>query len=120
MTPESPAALTTALAYHQAWTTHDLDGAMRHVAPDVICDVPGGRISGTEQYREFLGGFMAKLSGVNTLAAFGDDATAVLFYYPHTARVSDASTAEYFTVTAGKITSSVLVFDRPSFAPPQR
>jgi hypothetical protein len=44
----------------------------------------------------------------------------VLFYYPHTAAVSDAPTAECFTVARGKITRSVLVFDRPSFAPPQR
>lgn len=32
----------------------------------------------------------------------------------------DAPTAECFTVADGKITRSVLVFDRPSFAPPQR
>ena len=47
---------------------------------------------------------MAQLTGVQTVAAFGDDGTAVLVYYPHTARVSDAPTAECFTVTGGKIT----------------
>jgi hypothetical protein len=55
-----------------------------------------------------------------TVTAFGDDTTAVLFYYPHTANVSDAPAAECLTVTDGKITGSVLVFDRSSFAPPQR
>lgn len=54
------------------------------------------------------------------MAAFGDDTTAVLFYYPHTANVADAPTAECFAVAGGKIAGSVLVFDRPSFAPPQR
>jgi len=63
---------------------------------------------------------MAQLTGVQTVAAFGDDTTAVLFYYPHTANTRNAPTAECFTVTGGKITRSVLVFDRPSFAPPQR
>ena len=113
-------ALATALAYHQAWTSQNLDQAMTFTAADVTCDAPGAQISGAQQYRDFLGGFMVQLTGVQTVAAFGDDTIAVLFYYPHTATVSDAPVAECFTVADGKITRSVLVFDRPSFAPPQR
>lgn len=30
-----------------------------------------------------------------------------------------ALAAEWFTVSAGKITRNILVFDRPSFAPPK-
>jgi hypothetical protein len=116
----TPPALVTALAYHQAWTSHDLDQAMTYIADDITCDAPGGQISGAQQYKGFLGGFMTQLTGAQNIAAFGDDTTAVLFYYPHTASVSDAPAAECFTVTGGKITRSVLVFDRPSFAPPQR
>ena len=115
----TPPALAAALAYHQAWTSKDLDQAMTYIADDVTCDAPGTRIAGAELYRGFLGQFMTQLTGVETIAAFGDDTTAVLVYYPHTAQVSDAPTAECFTVTDGKITRSVLVFDRPSFAPPQ-
>jgi hypothetical protein len=118
--PSNPPALATALAYHQAWTSHNLDQAMTYIAGDITCDAPGAQISGAQQYRGFLGGFMAQLTGVQTVAAFGDDTTAVLVYYPHTANVSDAPTAECFTVFDGKITRSVLVFDRPSFALPQR
>jgi hypothetical protein len=117
--PGTPSALATALAYHQAWISQDLDQAMTYIADDITCDAPGARISGAGQYRDFLGGFMTQLTGVQTLAAFGDNTTAVLFYYPHTAAVRDAPTAECFTVTGGKIHRSVLVFDRPSFAPPQ-
>jgi len=118
--PSTSPALVTALAYHQAWTSHDLDKAMTYIADNISCDAPGARISGAQPYRDFLGGFMAQLTGVQTVAAFGDDTTAVLFYYPQTANVADAPTAECFTVADGKITGSVLVFDRPSFAPPQR
>jgi hypothetical protein len=118
--PGTPLALAAVLAYHQAWTSQDLDQAMTYIADDITCDAPGARITGAQEYREFLGGFMTQLTGVQTVAAFGDDTTAVLFYYPHTASVSDAPTAECFTVADGKITRSVLVFDRPSFAPPQR
>ena len=117
--PGTPPALAVALAYHQAWTRHNLDQAMTCIADDITCDAPGGTICGAQRYRGFLGGFMAQLTGAQTVAAFGDDSTAVLFCYPHTARVSNAPTAECFTVTSGKITRTVLVFDRPSFAPPQ-
>jgi hypothetical protein len=118
--PGTPPALATALAYHQAWTNQQLDQAMTYIADDITCEAPGGRISGKQPYRDFLGGFMVKLTGTQNVAAFGDDTTAVLFYYPQTASVADAPAAECFTVTGGKITRSVLVFDRPSFAPPQR
>ena len=113
------AALEIAHAYHQAWTDHDLELAMSYVADDIVCCAPGRQIEGAEQYRAFLGGFAATLTGVETIAEFGDDAAAVLFYYPRTANVTDAPTAELFSVTGGKITRSVLVFDRASFAPPQ-
>jgi hypothetical protein len=118
--PGAPPALATALAYHRAWTSQNLDQAMTFIADDITCDAPGAQISGAQQYRDFLGGFMVQLTGVQTVAAFGDDTTAVLFYYPHTVTVSDAPVAECFTVADGKVTRSVLVFDRPSFAPPQR
>jgi hypothetical protein len=120
MTQTTSPALATALAYHQAWASQNLDQAMTYIAGDITCDAPGAPISGAQAYRDFLGGFMTQLNGVQTVAAFGDDTTAVLFYYPQTAATSDASTAECFTVTGGKITRSVLVFDRPSFAPLQR
>jgi SnoaL-like domain len=118
MTTTNPAALTTALAYHEAWTGKDLDRAMGYVADDIVCEAPGGNVVGADAYRQFLGGFMAKLTGVEIVAEFGDDTTAVLVYYPHTQVVSDAPTAECFTVVDEKITHSVLIFDRPSSAPP--
>jgi hypothetical protein len=78
------------------------------------------RSAGHSNTATFSGAFMTRLTGVQTAAAFGDDTTAVLFYYPHTAATSDAPTAECFTIAGGKITRSVLVFDRASFAPPPR
>jgi hypothetical protein len=40
--PASP-ALRTALAYYQAWTSHDLDRAMSYIAEGIVCDAPPGR-----------------------------------------------------------------------------
>ena len=75
------------LAYHQAWTSQDLDQAMTYIAEGITCDAPSARICEARHYREFLGGFMAQLTGVQTVAVFGDDGTAVLFYYPGQRRV---------------------------------
>jgi hypothetical protein len=61
--PATPPAFATALAY-QAWTSHDLDQAM-------TCGADGtpatDRVAGSlalSSTGTFLGGFMAKLTGV--------------------------------------------------------
>jgi hypothetical protein len=51
---------------------------MTYTADDITRDAPGAQISGAGQYRDFLGGFMTQLTGVQTVAAFGDDTAAVL------------------------------------------
>ncbi len=114
------AALETALAYHRAWTSGDLEGAIAHVADDIICRAPGGDITGKDAYRGFLGGFAANVTGLTDVAAFGDEEHVVLFYYPHTAATSTAAAAEHFTIRDGQIVESLLVFDRLSFTPPQQ
>ena len=113
---QSP-ALETALAYHRAWTTGDLDGAMTHVADDIVCRAPGAEIIGKPGYHAFLSGFQQMMTGLTDVAAFGDDEHVVLFYYPHTAVTSTAPAAEHFTIRDGRIVESLLVFDRISYAP---
>lgn len=110
-------ALETALAYHRAWTTGDLDSAMTHVADDIVCRAPGQELRNKSDYRSFLGGFSQMMTGLTDVAAFGDDEHVVLFYYPHTAVTSTAPAAEHFTIRDGRIVESVLVFDRISYAP---
>lgn len=117
MPSTEPSPLSIALAYHSAWTGHDLDRAMGYIAEEIATEAPSGAINGAASYRAFLGGFMQQLTGVETIAAFGDDTTAVLVYYPHTPATTHAPTAEHFTVAGGKINRTVLIFDRPSFAP---
>ena len=84
-------ALTTALDYHHAWTSGDLDGAMRHVADDIVCRAPGQDLLGKSQYRSYLAGFSQMMIGRTDVAAFGNDEHVML----------------------------LLVFDRLSYAPPQ-
>ena len=80
----SDSALGIATAYHEAWTSGDLDKAMSFMAEDVIVHAPGKELNGKEEYRAYLGGFMKVMEGHTPHAAFGDGSTAVLYYFPHT------------------------------------
>ena len=115
MTEQPSAALSTALAYYQAWTGKDLDRAMRYVAEDVVCENPTGRIEGLEAFRQFMTPFAQMLTGSDLLGAYGDADTAVLVYNPHTILVADAPSAERFTVRDGRIVHDLLIFDRTPF-----
>ncbi|MFC3519962.1 hypothetical protein ACFPZ0_07330 [Streptomonospora nanhaiensis] len=43
-----------------------------------------------------------------------------MFYYPQTAATSTTPAAELFTVEGGRISESVLIFDRLSYGPPEQ
>ncbi|HET8894584.1 MAG TPA: nuclear transport factor 2 family protein [Gaiellaceae bacterium] len=109
------AALNVALAYHEAWTNHDIERAMSYIADDIVCDAPAGRIEGADAYRAFMGPFVEILKGSQLWAAFGDDDTAIVMYDTETMPVANAPGAEYVTVKDGKIVRSRLVFDRAPF-----
>jgi hypothetical protein len=115
MTETTSPALRTALAYYEAWTSHDLDTAMSYIADDIVCDAPAGRLAGAEAYRAFMGPFVQILSGSTMIAAFGDDETALVMYDTATVPVPSAPAAECVTVENGKITYSRFIFDRAPF-----
>ena len=115
MTDTTSPALRTALAYYHAWTNHDLDTAMSHIADDIVCDAPAGRLEGAEAYRAFMGPFVQILTAASLIAAFGDDDTAVVVYDTETVPVKSAPGAECVTVRNGKITYSRFIFDRAPF-----
>ena len=115
MTASSSPALDVALAYHKAWTSHDLDEAMTYIADEIVCDAPAGRLVGAAAYREFMGPFVQILTGSKLIAAFGNQETALVMYDTETMPVKSAPGAECVTVKDGKITHSVFVFDRAPF-----
>ncbi len=115
MTDTTSPALRIALAYHRAWTSHDLDTAMSYIADDIVCDAPAGRLLGAEAYRGFMGPFVQILTGSKMIAAYGDDQIALIMYDTQTVPVKSAPAAECVTVTDDKITYSRFVFDRAPF-----
>ena len=118
--PNPSPALQVALAYYQAWTGKDVDAAMGHLADDIVCDAPAGRIEGLQAYQQFLGPFAQLLTGSELLAAFGDDTTAVLVYDTRTPPVASAPGAECLTVRDGKIVYNRFIFDRLPFEAARR
>jgi uncharacterized protein YciI/ketosteroid isomerase-like protein len=114
------AALQVALDYFDAWTAGDLERAMLHIAGDIVCDAPAGRIEGAAAYREFIGGFLQILEHARLIAAFGDDTTALVMYDTRTRLVADAPGAECVTVADGRITRSRFIFDRAPFEAARR
>jgi ketosteroid isomerase-like protein len=115
MTQTASPALEVALACFRAWTGHDLDGAMSHIADDIVCDAPAGRIEGAVAYRDFMAPFVRILTGSELIAAFGDETTAVIVYDTQTVPVKSAPAAECVTAADGKITRSRFIFDRLPF-----
>jgi hypothetical protein len=120
MTTDEGAALRTALAYHRAWTTKDFEQAMSYIADDIVCQAPAGRLEGSEAFRGFMGPFVEILTSSKLIAAFGDDATAVLMYDTNTVPVQDAPGAECLTVEDGMIRHIRIIFDRLPFESARR
>jgi ketosteroid isomerase-like protein len=114
------AALSTALAYHRAWTGGDFDRAMAHIAEDVVCETPSGRIEGADGFRAFMEPFARMLIGSALLAEFGDEETALIMYDTKTPPVASAPAAERLTVRDGVITHLRIIFDRAPFAAAER
>ncbi|WP_116950676.1 nuclear transport factor 2 family protein [Jiangella endophytica] len=109
------AALDVALAYHHAWAGGDLEAALRHVADDVVCEAPPGRLEGIAAYRAFLEPYVTQLVSATLIAAFGDDDTALVMYDSVTQLVARAPGAECVRVADGRIVHSWFVFDRAPF-----
>lgn len=118
MTEQQPIEIVR--EYHHAWTTGDLDGAMRLVADDIHCRAPGGDLIGKEAYREFIGAFIPMLTGIGDIAEFHDGERVALFYYPQTEATDTTPAGELFTVRGGCIVESVLAFDRLGYGPPEQ
>jgi len=108
-------ALDTSLAYFAAWTGGDLDGALTHVSPDVVCLAPAGRLEGAARLRAFMEPFARSLQSSSLVSAFGDGNVTVLYYDTSSALVASAPAAEHHTVAGGLITELRIVFDRLPF-----
>ncbi len=106
-----PTPLAVGLAFTEAWTSHDLASAARYVADDVVFDGPMAHLTGFEAYMEGLARFAQAITGMQVVAAFGDDEQGLIMYEVTTGPFGTLRCAECFTVTDGKIQTDKLTFD---------
>lgn len=98
--------------YHNAWTSGNMKEARAFLADDLDFQ---GSIDTFHRADDFIGAltmFQKMLSGVSLIYSFYSDSGAALLYDCETMTpAGKIRTAEFFTVTDGKITSIRLVFD---------
>ncbi len=101
-----------ARAFTEAWTSHDMETAARYVAEDVDFDGPiAGHTTGIEAYMQGLAAFARAITGVQVLAAFGDEEHALIMYEVTTGPFGTLRSAELLTIRDGKIQADKLTFD---------
>jgi SnoaL-like domain len=106
-TRTTPVAL--ACSFTEAWTSHDMDTVADYLAANVVFDGPAGHSVGADAYLEGLNAFASTVSGMNMLAAFGDD-TQALIMYEVTTPAGTVTCAEHLTFSGGRIQSDRLTF----------
>jgi hypothetical protein len=98
--------------YHNAWTMGDFTTARRCLADDLDFRGSIDAFRGADEFVVALKRFQGMLRGVKIIKSFFDPDGAALLYDCDT--VSPAGvirTAEFFTITCGKIGEIQLVFD---------
>lgn len=108
---EHSTPLAVALAFTEAWTSHDMLTAAGYVAKDVVFDGPFVHLTGAEAYMAGLAAFAPAATGMQVVAAFGDDDQALIMYELSTGPFGSLRCAERFTVRDGKIRTDELTFD---------
>ena len=113
--PGNGKALQIAMTYVEAIAGKNVDAIISVSADDVVCTSPIGRITGTQKFREFHGGFARMLKTVTILAIYGDDHQAVVVYNADTHPVANAIVAELLKMKDGKIASTDVIYDKAPF-----
>jgi hypothetical protein len=100
-------------SYHQAWTGPDVASAGQYIADEFTTRAPVGSYDTRDEYLAGLTRFRTHfVTRVDLIAEFYSDHEAMLLYDVRTnTPAGTLRTAEYFTLSAGKITSTILVFD---------
>jgi ketosteroid isomerase-like protein len=97
-----PKPLTVARAYHQAWSTRDLENVGRYLADDLVVEVPINTYAGKTDFLDAVQRTAQRTSKVRLLAELGGVDEAMLLY-DMTLPIGELRVAEHFTISGGKI-----------------
>lgn len=99
-------------SYFDAWTQGDLEAARAYLADDLDFIGSIDTFSRADDFVAALGMFQQMLQGATLIQSFFSENGAALLYDCDTMSPAGViRTAEFFTVSGGKITSIRLVFD---------
>jgi hypothetical protein len=104
-------SLEIALAFPEAWTSHNLQAAAKYVAEDVVFDGPMQQTSGSEAYLEGLTRLSGEVTKYTLIAAHGDRKEALLMYDLTMSSGVVLTCAKHLLIHAGKIHHDKLTFD---------
>lgn len=97
-----PRALTTARAYHRAWSTKRLADLEQLVGDDLRVEVPLNAYAGKAEFLEAVRRTASVTSNVRMLGALGNEDEAVLLY-DMTLPIGVLRVAEHFSVSRDQI-----------------
>ena len=100
-----------AIAFTEAWTSHDMTTAAGYVAEDVVFEGPMTQSAGIDPFMDGLGRFADSVTGLEVLTALGTDERAMIMYDLTTGPLGMLRAAEELVISEGKITRDTLVFD---------
>ena len=100
-----------AIAFTEAWTSHDMTTAAGYVAEDVVFEGPMTQSAGIDPFMDGLGRFADSVTGLEVLTALGTDERAMIMYDLTTVPFGVLRAAEDFIISEGKISRDTLVFD---------
>jgi hypothetical protein len=106
-----PTPIEVAIAFTEAWTSHDMATAASYVADDVVFEGPRNQSTGAKAHIDGLTRFAQAVTGMKMLAALGDDQRAMVMYDVTTRPFGTLRAAEELVIRDGKITRDTLVFD---------
>jgi hypothetical protein len=108
---ERSTPVDVAIAFTEAWTSHDMTTAAGYVAEDVLFEGPMTQNAGIDAFMDGLTRFARAVTGLEILTALGTDERAMIMYDLTTAPFGVLRAAEDLVISEGKITRDTLVFD---------
>ena len=113
-------AVSVVDAYHQAWTSGDVDRALALVSEEVRCFAPDEAVTTKSDWHDYLARFVPMLTGAPEHARMAHRDQVALWYFPQTAATKTTLASELFTVREGQIVEIRLAFDRLGYVPQQQ
>ncbi len=108
---EQGSAARIAVSFVEAFAAQDMTALAGFLADDVVFESPRVTITGAAAVVEAMAQFAQAVSGVDIIAAFGDDERAVVMYDMKTGPFGTLRAADTFVLRDGEIISDKLVFD---------